>query len=195
MKTGQVFVLFDGLDEIFDLNRREAVITEIIDLAQTYPHVQILITSRVIGYSPERLRSAKFRHFILQELDNKQIQQFIQRWHKFAFNCRPEGEKKYQRLQQAIQESKAIRELAGNPLLLTMMAILNRHQELPRNRAELYKQASKVLLQQWDVGREVVDAKSLKFDYQDKQAILGKLAYHKLPVPPSILMFIIILLP
>ena len=39
-----------------------------------------------------------------------------------------------------------------------MMAILNRHQELPRDRAELYNQASRILLQQWDMERTLVDA-------------------------------------
>ncbi|MCZ0902160.1 NTPase, partial [Microcoleus sp. HI-ES] len=55
-----------------------------------------------------------------------------------------------ERLQQAIAASNSIRELAGNPLLLTMMAILNRNQELPRFRAKLYEEASKVLLHKWD---------------------------------------------
>jgi predicted NACHT family NTPase len=58
---------------------------------------------------------------------------------------------------QAIRDSKSIRELAGNPLLLTMMAILNRNQELPRDRPELYNQASRVLLHQWDVERNLIE--------------------------------------
>lgn len=37
------------------------------------------------------------------------------------------------RLNRAIKSSKAIQELAGNPLLLTMMAILSRHRKLPRD--------------------------------------------------------------
>ncbi|NJM61802.1 MAG: hypothetical protein HC849_18930 [Oscillatoriales cyanobacterium RU_3_3] len=53
-------------------------------------------------------------------------------------------------MQQAVEESRAIQELAGNPLLLTMMSILNRNQELPRFRAKLYEEAAKVLLHKWD---------------------------------------------
>jgi len=89
--------------------------------------------------------------------------------------------RKQERLQKAVQDSKAIRELAGNPLLLTMMAILNRNQELPRDRPELYNQASRVLLHQWDVERALVEDQRLDpktIDYRDKQAMLRKVAYH-----------------
>jgi hypothetical protein len=48
-----------------------------------------------------------------------------------------------QRLKDAIANSKAIANLVDNPLLLTMMAILNRRQELPRDRADLYAQAAR----------------------------------------------------
>jgi predicted NACHT family NTPase len=81
-------------------------------------------------------------------------------------------------LRRAIKDSSAINQLSGNPLLLTMMAILNRHQELPRDRAELYNQASRVLLQQWDMERALIDAKinPITIDYKDKQAILRRVA-------------------
>jgi lysine/ornithine N-monooxygenase len=59
-----------------------------------------------------------------------------------------------------------------------MMAILNRHQEVPRDRAELYNQASRILLQQWDMERALVDAKidRISIDYKDKQEILRRVA-------------------
>jgi predicted NACHT family NTPase len=57
-----------------------------------------------------------------------------------------------------------------------MMAILNRNQELPRDRAELYEQASRVLLQEWEVVQNLpipVDTIGRK----EKQAMLRKVAY------------------
>jgi predicted NACHT family NTPase len=111
------------------------------------------------------------------------LQPFIQQWHDRTF---PEGldkTRKQERLHKSIQDSKAIRELAGNPLLLTMMAILNRNQELPRDRPELYNQASRVLLHQWDVEAKLLQDPTLKdfkitIDDRDKQAMLRKVAYH-----------------
>ncbi|MHC5719113.1 MAG: NACHT domain-containing protein, partial [Nostoc sp.] len=110
-----------------------------------------------------------------------QINDFIHRWHELTFNNEEEKVRKRNRLQAAINTSSAIRELAGNPLLLTMMAILNRNQELPRDRAELYNQASRVLLHQWDVERALLEDYRLDpktIDYKDKQAMLRLVAYH-----------------
>ncbi len=180
LKSGNALVMFDGLDEVFDIGIREDVITDIHRFTNEYPHVRVIVTSRVIGYKAQRLRDAEFRHFMLQDLETEQIQDFINRWHDLTFNDEIDKLKKRERLQKAINTSKSIQELAGNPLLLTMMAILNRHQELPRDRPELYNQASRVLLHQWDVERALVedarvDPKTI--DYKDKQAMLRQVAY------------------
>ncbi len=139
------------------------------------------MTSRIIGYKPQRLRDAQFRHFMLQDLEPDQIQDFIYRWHELTFTDEADKLRKRERLQQAIKTSSAIGELAGNPLLLTMMAILNRNQELPRDRPELYNQASRVLLHQWDVEQKLLENQgvdSVAIDYKDKQAMLRQVAYH-----------------
>src|SRR5262249_18458295 len=83
-----------------------------------------------------------------------------------------------ERLAKAISESRAIRELAGNPLLLTMMAILNRNQELPRDRAQLYQQASRVLLHEWDTERALESHPNIKgiISYPEKAEILRAVA-------------------
>ncbi|MBD2344403.1 HEAT repeat domain-containing protein [Anabaena subtropica] len=180
LKTGNALVMFDGLDEVFELGKREDIITDIHRFTNQYPDVRVIVTSRVIGYKPQRLRDAEFRHFMLQDLEAEQIQDFIHRWHELTFSHEADRLRKKERLHRAIDTSVAIAELAGNPLLLTMMAILNRNQELPRDRATLYEQASRVLLHQWDVERALVedyrlDPKSI--DYKDKQAMLRQVAY------------------
>ncbi len=179
LKAGNALVMFDGLDEIFDRAKREDIITDIIRFTDKYPQVQVIVTSRVIGYKSERFRNAEFRHFMLQDFDGEQIEDFINRWHQLAFNDKGDAELKKARLNRAIKSSKAIQELAGNPLLLTMMAILSRHRELPRDRSTLYEKAAEVLLQQWDAERYLIDAKIAKFpiDLTDKQAMLRQVAY------------------
>jgi predicted NACHT family NTPase len=181
LKAGNALVMFDGLDEVFDPGKRENVITDIHRFTNEYPNVQVIVTSRVIGYKAQRLRDAEFKHFMLQDLEPEQIQDFINRWHSDTFTDKIDGERKKERLQRAIDTSNSIAELAGNPLLLTMMAILNRNQELPRDRAELYNQASRLLLHQWDVERALMEDKRLDpktIDYKDKQAMLRQVAYH-----------------
>ncbi len=178
--AGDAIALFDGIDEVFDPNLRDVVVTDVHRFTNDYPQVQVVVTSRWLGYKAQTLRDAGFQHYMLQDLTDEQIAEFIQRWHDQTF---PEGAdkvRKRERLHKAIRESKAIRELAGNPLLLTMMAILNRNQELPRDRPELYNQASRVLLHQWDVERNLIEQKldPVTIDYRDKQAMLRKVAYH-----------------
>ncbi|MEH1975242.1 MAG: HEAT repeat domain-containing protein [Nostoc sp.] len=180
LKAGNALVMFDGLDEVFDPGKREDVITDIHRFTNDYPDVQVIVTSQIIGYKPQRLLNAEFRHFILQDLDSEQIQDFIYRWHELTFTDAVDKVRKRERLQRGIDTSKSITELAGNPLLLTMMAILNRNQELPRDRATLYDQASRVLLHQWDVERALMEDKRLDpktIDYKDKQAMLRQVAY------------------
>ncbi|MBD1896541.1 HEAT repeat domain-containing protein [Coleofasciculus sp. FACHB-129] len=180
LKAGKVLVMFDGLDEVFDPLKREEVITDIHRFTNEYPNVRVIVTSRIIGYKPQRLRNAQFRHFMLQDLESDQIKDFIDRWHELTFTDEADKVRKRERLQRAIETSSAIGELAGNPLLLTMMAILNRNQELPRDRPELYNQASRLLLHQWDVEQKLLEnprIDSVTIDYKDKQAILRQVAY------------------
>ncbi|MEG4405746.1 NACHT domain-containing protein, partial [Microcoleus sp. MON2_D5] len=175
--SGGAFVIFDGLDEVFDPQQREQAVGEIINFTMKYPRVRVLVTSRIIGYKPQQLRDAKFRHFMLQDLTDSQIKDFLQKWHNLTFNNLKDRAQKQERLRRAIAESQAIRELAGNPLLLTMMAILNRYQELPRDRAELYHQCSRVLLQQWDLDKALNDERfDVVIDFKDKQAMLRLVA-------------------
>jgi predicted NACHT family NTPase len=179
LQKGNTLVMFDGLDEVFDPAQREDIINDIIRFTDEYPDIQVIVTSRVIGYKDERFRNSEFRQLMLQDFDDKQIQDFINRWHRLTFNDSSNAEDKKSRLERGIERSKAIKELAGNPLLLTMMAILNRHRELPRDRSTLYEKASEVLLQQWDAERYLIDTRMSQFaiDLTDKQAMLRQVAY------------------
>jgi len=181
LQAGRAVVMFDGLDEVFELEKRNRIVDQIHSFTQKYPTVKTIVTSRVIGYQQQRLRNAGFHHFMLQDFEPEQIQDFIQKWHDLTLIDRLKKAALLERLQQAIATSNSIRELAGNPLLLTMMAILNRNQELPRFRAKLYEEASKVLLHKWDfevkekLNNDRIDPYII--DEQVKQSICGRIAY------------------
>jgi GTPase SAR1 family protein len=177
-QPGRVVLLLDGLDEVFDVPMRETVINDIQRFGSQFGNVPVVLTSRVVGYQAQRLREAEFRHFMLQDLDTTQITDFVNRWHDVTFDDPTQAAPKRDRLQKAIRESKSIAMLAGNPLLLTMMAILNRNQELPRDRADLYAQASRVLLHQWDTERALSDfpGMSTEIGLREKTDILRRLA-------------------
>ncbi len=175
----RVVLLLDGLDEVFDKVEREQVINDIHRFSNDYPHTRIILTSRVVGYQPQRLHDAEFQDFMLQDLEPEKIDQFLQGWHEVTFEDKAEAELKRERLARAIREAKSIAILAGNPLLLTMMVIINRYQELPRDRVLLYEKAAELLLQQWDTERSLQDFPGLsaEIDLCAKFAILRKIAF------------------
>gem|GEM_PF-190667 len=177
-EPGKAVMLLDGLDEIFDPSRREQAINDIHRFSNDYPQTRVIVSSRVIGYKQQRLTDAQFRHFMLQDLDDRQIAEFVNRWHDSTFNDDRDRAFKKERLTKALSESRAIRELAGNPLLVTMMAILNRNQELPRDRAQLYQQSSRILLHEWDTGRALESYPQIKdiISYREKEEILCNVA-------------------
>jgi GTPase SAR1 family protein len=170
-------VMFDGLDEVFDRATQSTVIDDIIRFSQQYPKIQVLVTSRIIGYNPDRLQHSGFRHFTIQALDTDEIHEFIDRWYDLSMGSEPDKARLKQRLKDAIANSKAIANLADNPLLLTMMAILNRRQELPRDRADLYDQASRVLLYHWDVDHKRLQLPMDAIGRREKQEMLRLIAY------------------
>ncbi len=184
-QPGRVVLLLDGLDEVFDVKPRADVMDDIQRFSSQFPNLPILVTSRVVGYQAHELRNAEFRHFMLQDLDAMQITDFLQRWHEVTFDDPELAAPKRDRLQKAIRESKSIAMLAGNPMLLTMMAILNRNQELPRDRADLYAQASRVLLHQWDTERamEAFPGMSNEIGQREKTDILRRIAAHMQAAP------------
>ncbi|AEU38867.1 NACHT domain-containing protein [Granulicella mallensis] len=174
LKAGEAALYLDGLDEIFTPATRHSVIEEIVTISGQYPQAQIVVTSRKVGYQPERLANAGFAHATLEDFDQSQIKEFLERWHRLAEDDESKRSQLRERLTRAIADSASIRELAGNPLLLTMMAILNRSQELPRNRVSLYRKASEVLLHDWDADRALQSTE--KFDRDDKDRLLRDLA-------------------
>ncbi|BDC51565.1 hypothetical protein F183_A38800, partial [Bryobacterales bacterium F-183] len=172
LKAGNATLYIDGLDEIFDIGLRNGVIQQIEGIAARYSTAKIVVTTRIIGYEPERLRNAGFRHATLEDFDEKQVPEFVELWHKVAEPDPKEQHRLQQRMTVAIERSRAVRSLTGNPLLLTMMAILNRNQELPRDRVELYREASRVLLHDWDARL----ALGSDFDREEKEELLRRLA-------------------
>ncbi|MFM7442147.1 MAG: NACHT domain-containing protein, partial [Snowella sp.] len=67
LRSGQAVALFDGIDEIFDPVLREEVVTDIHRFSNDYAQVQVIVTSRWLGYKAQRLREAGEAIEILSE--------------------------------------------------------------------------------------------------------------------------------
>ena len=171
LREHPALVLFDGLDEVKQGSRDDTV-SKIVQFSSDYPSSRLIVTTRIHGYHPgsqhpEQFRDAGFQQFTLQDFDDREIGRFIQQWHLEAFSDVTERGRYESRLRNAIDDSPAIRELAANPLLLTLMAILNRNQDLPRDRGKLYERCAELLLRNWDLEKfpelkEKKDARDIK---------------------------------
>lgn len=157
---GRAVVIFDGLDELFDPHLRETVARQIAGFAARYPKARIVVTSRVIGYRRAVLDAAGFTHFMLQDLDQEQVEEFVSRWYQLACpHNPPEAARLRERLLAAVGDSAAVRELAGNPMLLTILSIIGRRRELPRERRKVYEHAVEVLVEHWDPSKHLRDTR------------------------------------
>jgi hypothetical protein len=189
---GRALVVFDGLDEVFNPDERRQIARQIVFFKDLYPQSQVIVTSRIVGYSRKVLDDAGFRHFTLQELAETEVVQFVMKWYDIAFGDRPdEGRRRAERILEAYRWSSSVRQLAGNPMLLTIMAIIGKHQELPRDRWKLYDHAATVLIQHWDVNKYLSEharsgtglyiAEGLSpdagIDFEDKYEMLRRLAF------------------
>ncbi|WP_461110592.1 HEAT repeat domain-containing protein [Streptomyces calidiresistens] len=151
LASGRALVIFDGLDELFDPAIRETVAKRIAAFASRYAGTRVVVTSRVIGYRKGVLAGAGFEHYMLQDLDTDQIKEFTRCWYATACPGDPAKATALQkRVTDAVTHSRAVAELAGNPLLLTILAIIGRRQTLPRDRQGVYEHAVTVLVARWD---------------------------------------------
>ena len=177
-------VYFDALDEVCDDRARGAVADAIATFAAAHPQLRVVVTSRIVGYNPAPFRGSGFVTLLLQDLDAPQVDSFLVKWHVETW-ARAQEERRRAKLasmRHSIATSPAIRTLAGNPLVLTMMALLNRHMpELPRQRHRLYAECANVLLGRWNVDVQLARIERLAeykdhFDNPQKAALLRRLA-------------------
>ncbi len=88
-----------------------------------------------------------------------------------------DAQQRIERVLSSIDRSPSVRWLAGNPLLLTIMCLIAREKELPRERARFYEQCIDVLAHQWDVNRHLADENFAFLDIEDKKELLRRIAF------------------
>ncbi len=173
LQQGRALLLLDGLDEVIDTGDRAQIAGEIeAFVAALHPHNHVIVTSRITGYREAALGGA-YQHFTLLDLERPQIERFLTRWCQAQerFLSRDASEAEVQRkaqlesdaILQAVDENPGVRRLAVNPLLLTILALIQRNgARLPNRRVELYDLAARTLLEDWQLARGVPSGKTVK---------------------------------
>jgi len=163
LDAGEALVVLDGLDEVIDAHQRKSIAEAIQRLVADYPDNAFLITSRIVGYQAARL-TGDFAHYTIQPLPLDRIAEFVEKWY-VAIECEAgetelseEAREWAEELGRTFQERPGIRRLAENPLLLTIIALVNwRGRKLPNRRVELYAHAAETLIASWPYRRQGVE--------------------------------------
>lgn len=175
-ERGRLVWMFDGLDEVPTLGARRHYAQMIRALSERYPGRYIL-TSRPMEV-PRLLDALPgFELWSIEDLDDAQIGTFIDRWHGIAFPLDSElRAKRRNRLAAALAESPSIRQLGRNPLLLTLLALLNRGDDLPRRRHLVFQRAVDLMVSQWETHKDLPGGEP-EFEREDKLSFLRQLAW------------------
>jgi predicted NACHT family NTPase len=159
LERGNLFLLFDGLDEIPDAALRMHVVRHIELFTQTHLANRFIVTSRIVGYKEAAL-SSEYQPYTLADFNEEQVKTFAQRWcPAYERWVKGSGEsqdledaatKEAEKLFDATQCRPGVKRLAVNPLLLTILALIQRQGvELPSHRIELFDLCATTLLDTW----------------------------------------------
>ena len=185
-------MLFDGLDEIPDAALRIKIVRQLELFVQAYPENHYIVTSRIVGYKEARL-AAEFQEYTLADFDEVQIKTFTQKWcPAYEYWVKETKENQYlynlaiieaERLFDATQRNPGVKRLAVNPLLLTILALIQRQGiDLPSHRIELFDLCATTLLDTWVKERGVSEkerglSEFAQFSRNDLIKILCPLAF------------------
>jgi len=171
LALGQALVILDGLDEVADPGRRRLIMHEVkrflrgpipaIDLPErAWAENQLLLTSRIVGYQFDPL--ADLPHCTIEDMDEPAITAFCGAWMSHVPLPPLETETAAthaQELKTAIfhHAHPGVRALAGNPLLLTLLAQVywnSPQHTLPASRVALFEDVTRLMYDQrerfWD---------------------------------------------
>ncbi len=181
--SGNLLLILDGLDEVPE-HTRERVRRAVGALLQAYGELQrVIVTCRVRSYTGATVLPG-FAPHTLAAFDEDKIRAFVQRWYKAQeqlgrVTAAVAAERSRDLQRAALSED--LRPLAGNPLLLTTMALIHQKEvRLPKERVRLYSLAVQVLLTRWQQRKGLAVSPELGAVLSDDlklRALLERLAY------------------
>ncbi|MCP4425441.1 MAG: NACHT domain-containing protein, partial [Chloroflexi bacterium] len=188
---GKAVVMLDGMDEVAGTELRRRVARLIESFTRAYPDCRFVVTSRIVGYTDAARLGERYATTTVQDFTLADVEKFLSYWHRLIFAsqmgpgepARHAARRQTEHLLAAIRANERIRELAINPLLLTVIALVHRDRvKLPDRRAELYDEAIAVLLGKWDEARGVLPEQPIlpnrPFDTTDRRLLLQNVALH-----------------
>ena len=160
LRSGNILLLVDGLDEISDEGQRVAFVLQLRTFLATYPAASVVVTSREAGFRVVGSALADVcDHYRIADFGNKDIRRLTVAWYREVVSTDKAALAEAKTLANTIIATGRVLQLARNPLLLTTLLLVKRWiGELPPRRSVLYDEAIKVLLRTWNVeGHEPIE--------------------------------------
>ena len=167
LSGGRALVLLDGLDEVTETDCYR-VVHSVRNFIAQFPTNHFVITCRIAA---REYTFEQFTEVEVADFDDEQIATFAIKW----FVGNPiKGNKFIKKLKQ----NCSLRELATNPLLLTLLCLVfEESADFPSNRSELYKEGIDILLKKWDAKRNIEREQVYKkLSVQHKENLLSQIA-------------------
>jgi internalin A len=177
LRSGQAFLLLDGLDEIGDLAVRRDLRDAVVQGMHRYDGCRWLLTSRIVGYEqvpfhldqrseaarrrsratePERSDQPLAAVAYVAPFNDEQIELFAENWYREREPIHDKAEAGARGLLQAVHGDRATTRLARIPNLLTLMALIHRiRARLPNGKALLYNEIAQAYLETIDDYRKL----------------------------------------
>ncbi len=161
LARGHLLLLLDGLDEVSNQELRKNIVEALDYFASTQNGNYIVVTSRIVGYSEAQLSSPLYKTYTLADFTIEQVKEFTSHWYpvyeqyvnhqKFDTpRLVDEAEQGAMHLFQATQRHPGVKRLAVNPLLLTILCLIQRQMiDLPAHRVELFDLCVTTLVDTW----------------------------------------------
>jgi DNA-binding transcriptional regulator YbjK len=154
LSSGAAVVVFDGLDELIDTSYRQQVSADIESFASAYPLIEILVTSREVGYPQAPLDPTVFDAFQLATFGDEQVEAYVTKW--FARDADLSRAERTQQVESFLSESSIVPDIRSNPLMLALMCNLYKGEGyIPRNRPDVFERCAVMLFDRWDRQRQI----------------------------------------
>lgn len=192
LQEGKVLILLDAFDELASKETRQLLAEKVKNFAALYQENRFIVTSRITGYN-NQLADAGFENpFTVQKLTSTHIRNFIFKWYENLARLqsvdKTPDEKAYlskqyqqrgQTLVEVIFSNERIRQLAINPMLLSLITLVHYVKvQLPDQRHLLYRECVDILIEQWDSVKNVQFPLLDKFSVNEKKQILQRIAWY-----------------
>lgn len=167
LAEGRCLVMLDGLDEVYNPVLRSQISQWLDEQMLVYGETGFIVTSRPHGYVDNLLNNTKIS-LELQLFNPEQIEQFLKAWF-------PEEPEQKRATITAIKKNNALTAMAANPLILTVIALIEEKETLLTKRVEIYDQLCEALLYRREKAKMVMA--SIRLELDEKKKLLQILAF------------------